>query len=104
TTNAPPWRRAKSQLNRAVRALPTWKKPVGEGAIRTRGASTRSVLFDRDRARGTTVDRLDELRAEGLVGVVVEHVQEPVVAHLEDLRKDPHADGIARTLVVVNDN
>jgi hypothetical protein len=27
----PPCWRAKSQLNSAVRALPTWKKPVGDG-------------------------------------------------------------------------
>ena len=32
----PPCRRAKSQLNNAVRALPTWSCPVGEGANRTR--------------------------------------------------------------------
>ena len=53
---------AKSQLNSAVRALPTWKKPVGEGANRTRGASNGSVLFDRDGPRRAAVDRLDELR------------------------------------------
>ena len=35
--NVPPCRRAKSQLNSAARALPTWKYPVGEGAKRTRG-------------------------------------------------------------------
>jgi hypothetical protein len=29
--------RAKSQLKMKVRALPTWRKPVGEGAKRTRG-------------------------------------------------------------------
>ena len=31
--------RAKSQLKMKVRALPTWRKPVGEGAKRTRGAA-----------------------------------------------------------------
>jgi hypothetical protein len=36
-----PWLwRAKSQLKMKVRALPTWRKPVGEGAKRTRGAIT----------------------------------------------------------------
>ena len=30
----PPWRRACSQLNRAVRAPPMWRKPVGDGAKR----------------------------------------------------------------------
>src|SRR5690242_19274271 len=33
--NLPPWWRAKSQLKRAVRAPPIWRKPVGEGAKRT---------------------------------------------------------------------
>src|SRR3954468_24107352 len=36
-TNTPPCRRAKSQLKRAVRAPPTCRYPVGEGAKRTRG-------------------------------------------------------------------
>jgi hypothetical protein len=38
STKTPLFPRAKSQLNSAVRALPTWKNPVGEGAKRTRGA------------------------------------------------------------------
>ncbi len=33
--NAPPWWRAKSQLNKAVRAPPICRNPVGEGAKRT---------------------------------------------------------------------
>src|SRR5206468_143370 len=37
-TKTPPSRRAKSQLKSAVRAPPTCKCPVGEGAKRTRGA------------------------------------------------------------------
>ena len=37
--NVPPWCRAKSQLNSAVRAPPTCRYPVGEGANRTRGRS-----------------------------------------------------------------
>src|SRR5689334_11525770 len=34
--NRPPLWRAKSQLNSAVRAPPTWRNPVGLGAKRTR--------------------------------------------------------------------
>src|SRR5688572_15523624 len=34
--NTPPWRRASSQLNSAVRAPPTCRYPVGDGAKRTR--------------------------------------------------------------------
>jgi hypothetical protein len=33
----PPFRRAYSQLKMKVRALPTWRNPVGDGAKRTRG-------------------------------------------------------------------
>src|SRR5262245_4530186 len=40
-TNTPPVRRANSQLNSAVRAPPTCRYPVGEGAKRTRGAVIR---------------------------------------------------------------
>jgi ribosomal protein L32E len=32
----PRFRRANSQLKMKVRALPTWRKPVGDGAKRTR--------------------------------------------------------------------
>src|SRR6187431_2412840 len=35
--NVPPYRRANNQLNNAVRAPPTWRYPVGDGAKRTRG-------------------------------------------------------------------
>jgi len=35
----PPVCRAKSQLKSAVRAPPTWRYPVGDGAKRTRGAA-----------------------------------------------------------------
>ena len=38
STMVPPLWRAKSQLKMKVRALPTWRKPVGEGAKRTRRA------------------------------------------------------------------
>ncbi len=34
--NLPPWCRANNQLNRAVRAVPMWRLPVGLGAMRTR--------------------------------------------------------------------
>ena len=34
STNVPPVWRASAQLNSAVRAPPTWKKPVGDGANR----------------------------------------------------------------------
>src|SRR5690349_8596919 len=35
-TKVPPWWRANAQLNKAVRAMPTWGEPVGEGQNRTR--------------------------------------------------------------------
>src|SRR5258705_516605 len=48
----PPLRRAKSQLNRAVRAPPTWRNPVGLGAKRTRAAPGVTV---REEGVGMTV-------------------------------------------------
>jgi len=44
----PPVRRAYSQLKMKVRALPTCRKPVGEGANRTRGADPDKLLFLRE--------------------------------------------------------
>src|SRR5579863_202381 len=41
----PPVRRAYNQLKMKVRALPTWRNPVGDGAKRTRGLSE-AVEFD----------------------------------------------------------
>src|SRR6185437_13468149 len=38
--------RAKSQLKMNVRALPTWRNPVGEGAKRTRGDDGEGVGSD----------------------------------------------------------
>src|SRR3974390_1015026 len=90
-TKVPPCWRAYSQLNRAVRALPTWKYPVGEGAKRTRGAVMPPwsvVLFDGDGAGRTAVHRQAQLLAELLGRVLVQHVEEAVVAHLEDLGQD----------------
>src|SRR5664280_2261614 len=108
STNVPPDWRATSQLNSAVRALPTWKYPVGDGAKRTLGASPgtpRLLVFDDgDGSRGAAVGRLADLVAQLLAGMLVQQVEVPVVTHLEDLRGDPHADGVAGTLVVVDNN
>src|SRR4051812_47689672 len=51
----PPRRRASSQLNSAVRAPPTWRYPVGDGAKRTRIIWSLSVLgpgITNDQAHG----------------------------------------------------
>src|SRR6266478_4167570 len=45
--------RAYSQLKMKVRALPTWRNPVGEGAKRTRGLSCKGEFMDSDIKRGT---------------------------------------------------
>jgi len=42
----PPFRRAYNQLKIKVRALPTCRKPVGEGAKRTRGLEVAEAWFD----------------------------------------------------------
>src|SRR5262245_32083419 len=41
STRVPPVWRAESQLNSAALALPTWRRPVGAGAKRTRGFTAR---------------------------------------------------------------
>src|SRR3954467_12023392 len=62
--NVPPACLAKSQLKSAVRAPPTWRKPVGDGAKRTRGADTRrgylppvTSLIDGEDARAHAPER-----------------------------------------------
>src|SRR6266540_6207863 len=64
----PPWCRANSQLNKAVRAVPTWMYPVGAGAMRHRtgasGTRRHPVLEDPDPLdlhldRVTGLDRSD---------------------------------------------
>ena len=44
----PPVRRAYNQLKMKVRALPTWRKPVGDGAKRTRGLGEDGVFGEFD--------------------------------------------------------
>src|SRR5664280_3196473 len=108
STNVPPDWRATSQLNSAVRALPTWKYPVGDGAKRTRVASEATpgllVLDERDGARGAPVGSLAHGFGELGTGVLVQSVEEPGIADLEDLGGDAHADGVARALVIVHND
>src|SRR5207248_11316314 len=52
-----PWfRRAYSQLKMKVRALPTWRNPVGEGAKRTRGLPCEGGLRGSDIEFATEVN------------------------------------------------
>src|SRR5207302_10981798 len=44
STMTPPLWRAESQLNSAVRALPTWMEPLGAGAKRTRVVTSADYL------------------------------------------------------------
>src|SRR5262249_43591890 len=61
-TNVPRCPRASSQLNSAVRALPTWSMPVGLGAKRTRialdGAHQRDGVRSNRLAAADGVDAL----------------------------------------------
>src|SRR4051812_25650538 len=66
------------------------------------GRAGRSLLDDRDRLLGATLDRLLDLGAQLLGRGLVQHVEEVVVAHLEHLWCDPHADRVALTQVVVD--
>src|SRR5215471_5015067 len=70
--NLPPWWRAKSQLNSAVRAPPMCKNPVGEGAKRTTtlilsyAAAVVCVLRDEfTRCRPVGLQPTDLTRREG---------------------------------------
>src|SRR6266567_897265 len=49
----PPFLRAYNQLKMNVRALPTWRNPVGEGAKRTRGLSCDVEFMNSDNRSGT---------------------------------------------------
>src|SRR5215217_8180981 len=55
--NVPPAPRASNQLNKAVRALPTWRCPVGLGAKRTRSCDM-ELCGMRASARGQECDRM----------------------------------------------
>src|SRR5487761_2661418 len=99
--NVPSLPRANSQLKRLARAEPTWKYPVGEGANLTLGPVT-DLLLDRDRAVGTTGDRLGHPLGELGAGVFVQDVEVTVVADLEDLGGDAHADRVAGAQVEVD--
>src|SRR3954468_15906254 len=78
------------------------RAPGGVGrAGRGVGDEPASAL-DRDRARRAHPDRFLHLGSELLGRLLLEDVEEVVVAHLEDLRRDAHAHGIARALVEVD--
>src|SRR5262249_32252903 len=91
-TNVPPLRRAWSQLKIAVRAPPTWRNPVGEGAKRTQtliASRPASVLLLDSGPRVLEGDRPVEDRCAGRrVGVLAE-VPQP-------LELDGGPDGKAR--------
>ena len=67
--NCPPCRRANSQLNTAVRAVPMWRVPVGLGARRTRtGPETfTESLLDRGVWNGTDGARTRNFRRDRAV-------------------------------------
>src|SRR5688572_7469429 len=66
-----PWRRASSQLNRAVRAPPTCRYPVGLGAKRVTIAMGQRLGSDRQKAiRGGYVFRVVGAVVGTLIGAV----------------------------------
>src|SRR5579884_2262716 len=67
-----PWlRRANSQLYSAVRAPPTWKYPVGDGAKRTRTAAAISEGY-RDGRPASPEQPLGDHHPLHLVGALVD--------------------------------
>src|SRR5882762_5843460 len=63
--NFPPSRRAKSQLKSAVRAPPTWRYPVGEGAKRSRGFGLLVISDSRMKSGSTLEARTRRAEREG---------------------------------------
>src|SRR5258708_842904 len=61
-----------------------------------------SVLRDADRLLRAQANGLFGLRAQGFGRLFLEHVQEIIRAHFEDLGRDAHADGVALTAVEVD--
>jgi len=61
STKQPPQCRAKIQLNSAVRALPTWSSPVGEGrSVPATSLALMRQLHRRDGKRGRPFSGADE--------------------------------------------
>src|SRR5690242_3133462 len=70
-TKVPPWWRANAQLNKAVRAMPTWGEPVGDGQKRTRtdGSVTGDHLVGEGADAGDhDVDLVADLHGADTVG------------------------------------
>src|SRR5207249_10462739 len=63
---------------------------------------TDALLLDRDGLFGAEADGLLDARPELLARLLVEHAQHVVVAQLEDLGGDAHAQGIALAHVHVD--
>src|SRR5690606_5475683 len=61
-------------------------------------------VADRQRLARAAPDRFLDLRTEALVGLLDQQVEVVVVAHLEHLGTDLHADGVGLTAVVIDDD
>src|SRR6185312_1051698 len=74
STNSPPWWRAYAHEYSAVRAVPRWRKPVGDGAMRVRmGVVTVFVLETRRHpagCRGRCVESGVSPKAASVAGVL----------------------------------
>src|SRR4051794_29798792 len=69
--------------------------PGGAAGAARPGSPRGRSAFDGDGLLGAASRRLDDLRAERLVGLLLEDVEEVVIAHLEHLGRDAHADRVA---------
>jgi hypothetical protein len=61
-------------------------------------------INDRDGSLGASPDGGFHLRAQFLRWLLLENVEEVVVAHLEDLRGRSHAESIGFTQIEIDDN
>src|SRR6185437_6146128 len=96
--------RTRGAASSATAAASVMGGSSGGGARAPPAGPKPSVFLYRDRPGRAPVDGLAQTVAELLGRVLVQHVEVPVVAHLEDLGHDAHAHGVAGTLVEVNDD
>jgi hypothetical protein len=84
------------------RPHPGQRRPDHDDGLRPGGHPRRSGVDDRDRRLGAAADGLLDLGTEPVGRHLVEHIEEVVVADLEDLGRHLHAARVALTQVEID--
>src|SRR5262245_27580388 len=95
---------APSAANRlaAPRPIPL-PPPVTSAASPSKPGTTKSLqVYDRDGLLRAHPRRLVTLGAQRVVGFLLQHVQEVVLAHFEDLGRNAHAQRVALAAVEID--